>query len=108
VAIIDEGRIIAMGTPREIQERTLAASVIEMECAQPFPVGPLPEWVDAEKISLDDSRRRFAVSSRRPARTVVAMVKWLEEAGFELTDIRIQRPTLEEAFIELTGKSLRE
>ena len=37
VAIIDEGRIVAMGTPREIQERTLANSIIEVECAQPIP-----------------------------------------------------------------------
>jgi ABC-2 type transport system ATP-binding protein len=108
VAIVDEGRIIAMGTPREIQERAIGVSVIEMECARPFPEGPLPQWDEAEKVSLDDSRTRFSVSSRRPARTVVAMVKWLEECSFELSDIRIQRPTLEDAFIELTGKSLRE
>jgi len=108
VAIIDEGRIIAMGTPREIQQRAIEASVIEMECTQPFPAGPLPEWRDAEKVSIDEARTRFAVTSRRPAGTVVAMVKWLEEYGFELSDIRIQRPTLEDAFIELTGKSLRE
>ena len=39
VAIIDEGRIIAIGTPREIQERTLSNSVIEIECAQPIVEG---------------------------------------------------------------------
>jgi hypothetical protein len=36
------------------------------------------------------------------------MVKWLDEKGVELADIRIKRPSLEDAFIELTGKSLRE
>jgi len=40
--------------------------------------------------------------------TIVDMVKWLDERGIELADIRIKRPSLEEAFIELTGKSLRE
>ena len=108
VAIVDEGRIIAIGTPREIQERTIAASIIEMECTRPFPAGSLPQWDDADKVTLDDARTRFSVCSKRPARTVVAMVKWLDEYGFELSDIRIQRPTLEDAFIELTGKSLRE
>ncbi len=54
VAIVDEGRIIAIGTPREIQERTLANSVIEIECAQPIAEGALPKWQDAEKVSLDD------------------------------------------------------
>jgi ABC-2 type transport system ATP-binding protein len=108
VAIVDEGRIIAIGTPREIQERTLANSTIEIECALPVPAGDLPAWQNSEKVSLDDRRTRISVVSTRPARTIVDMVKWLDEHGIELADIHIKRPTLEEAFIELTGKSLRE
>jgi ABC-2 type transport system ATP-binding protein len=108
VAIVDEGRIVAMGTPREIQQRTLANSTIEIECAEPLPAGDLPAWRNAEKVSIDERRTRIAVTSAHPARTIVEMVKWLDEAGIELADIHIKRPSLEEAFIELTGKSLRE
>jgi ABC-2 type transport system ATP-binding protein len=108
VAIVDEGRIIAMGTPREIQERTLACATIEIECARPLNGAGLPSWPDAEKTTIDEARTRIAVVSRRPARIVVEMVKWLDAQGIELADIRIKRPSLEEAFIELTGKSLRE
>ncbi len=108
VAIVDEGRIVALGTPREIQERTLMNSTIEIELAQPLASGETPVWAEAEKTTVDDSRLRIAVISRRPARTIVEMVKWLDDGGAELTDIRIKRPSLEEAFIELTGKSLRE
>jgi ABC-2 type transport system ATP-binding protein len=108
VAIVDEGRIVAMGTPREIQERTLANSAIELECAHPLADGTLPEWVGAEKTSLDDRRTRITVTSSRPARTMVEMIKWVDENGIELADIRIKQPSLEDAFIELTGKSLRE
>jgi ABC-2 type transport system ATP-binding protein len=107
VAIVDEGRIIAIGTPREIQDKTLASSMIEIECAQPIGEAP-PSWQDADKVALDYRRTRLSVTSRKPARTVVEMVKWLDEKGLELADIRIKRPSLEEAFIELTGKSLRE
>ncbi len=73
-----------------------------------WPAGDLPQWADAEKIALDERRTALTVTSRRPARTIVEMVKWLDEQGIELADIRIKRPSLEEAFIELTGKSLRE
>jgi ABC-2 type transport system ATP-binding protein len=108
VAIVDEGRIVALGTPREIQERTLANSTIEMELEAPLSEGDLPKWTEAQETTIDDSRRRISVICRRPARTIVEMVKWLDEGGAELADIRIKRPSLEEAFIELTGKSLRE
>jgi ABC-2 type transport system ATP-binding protein len=108
VAIIDEGRIIAMGTPREIQERTLASSIVEVECCKPLGDSMPPQWPDAQRVSVDGPGVRITVTSIRPARVVVEMVKWLDQQGVELADIRIKRPSLEDAFIELTGKSLRE
>jgi ABC-2 type transport system ATP-binding protein len=108
VAIIDEGKIIAMGSPREIQERTLSSSLIELELASPWAGDGLPEFPNSERTSIDHTRTRIQVTSPKPARTVVHMVKWLDEKGLELSDIRIKRPSLEDAFIELTGKSLRE
>ena len=107
VAIIDEGRFVAMGTPREIQDGTTASSTIELELAQPL-AGEPPSWGDAGKTSLDPDRMKLTVTCRRPARMVVELVKWLEAQGLELADLRIERPSLEDAFIELTGKSLRE
>jgi ABC-2 type transport system ATP-binding protein len=117
VAIVDEGRIVAMGTPREIQEKTLAHSTIEIELAAPLGDLALPHWTEAEQVTvspttasptIDQRRMKIAVTTTRPARIVVEMVKWLDENGVELADIRIKRPSLEDAFIELTGKSLRE
>jgi ABC-2 type transport system ATP-binding protein len=108
VAIVDEGRIVAMGTPREIQEKALAHSTIEIELAAPLGELALPTWPEAERVAVDPRRLKIAVTTGRPARIVVEMVKWLDENGVELADIRIKRPSLEDAFIELTGKSLRE
>jgi len=108
VAIVDEGRIVAMGSPREIQQRTLSQSTIELECASAVCREALPHWPDAENVALDDSCTTVSVTTRKPARLVMEMVKWLDERGIELADIRIRRPSLEDAFIELTGKSLRE
>jgi ABC-2 type transport system ATP-binding protein len=108
VAIVDEGRIVAIGTPREIQEKALAHSTIEIELAAPLGDLALPHWPEAERVTVDPRRLKIAVTTGRPARIVVEMVKWLDENGVELADIRIKRPSLEDAFIELTGKSLRE
>ena len=108
VAIIDEGRIVALGTPREIQDRAAARSAIEMECSRPLDGAALPAWRDAERVTLNGGGTAISVTSHKPARTLVDMLKWLDENGFELVDVRIQRPSLEDAFIELTGKSLRE
>jgi ABC-2 type transport system ATP-binding protein len=108
VAIVDEGRIVAIGTPREIQEKALAHATIQIEIAAPLGDLPLPRWPEADQVIVDPARLNIAVTTPRPARIVVEMVKWLDEHGVELADIRIKRPSLEDAFIELTGKSLRE
>src|SRR5216684_8111336 len=75
VAIMDEGKIVAMGTPREIQARTLGCSRIEVHCVQPLPEGDAPVLEGAENIQFLDGRRLLTVSSGKPARTLVDLVK---------------------------------
>jgi len=106
VAIIDEGQIIEIGTPREIQQRTLGQSLIEIHCEQPMPQAET--FPDSEKHVFSEDRKSLTVYSTRPARTIVELVKWIDQHGVELADIHLKRPTLEDVFIELTGKRLRE
>jgi ABC-2 type transport system ATP-binding protein len=108
VAIMDAGQIIAIGTPRELQEKSATQSAIEVVLAEPFANGDLPAWPDAIRTVLGEDRTHITVFSSKPARTLVEMVKWIDSNGFELADIRLNRPTLEDVFIELTGKKLRE
>jgi len=48
------------------------------------------------------------LSDDKPARAIVDIVKWIEQQGLELADIHLKRPTLEDVFLELTGRSLRD
>ena len=106
VAIVDEGRIIALGTPREIQARTLGHSRIEIRCTEP--IASLPPALDGDKAEISADRRTLTVGAANPARTIVELVKWIDQQGLALEDIHLKRPTLEDVFIELTGKTLRE
>jgi ABC-2 type transport system ATP-binding protein len=108
VAIIDAGVIIAIGTPRELQERSANQSSIEIALTQPLKDTALPQWSESIRSIVSEDRHRITVYSKRPARTLVEMVKWIDASGFELDDIRLSRPTLEDVFIELTGKKLRD
>jgi ABC-2 type transport system ATP-binding protein len=108
VAIIDEGRIVEIGTPREIQQRTMSHSRIEIECEQPIPAEGLPAFLVGEKHEFSDDRRALTVHTEQPARTIVELVKWIDQAGIGLADIHLKRPTLEDVFIQLTGKRLRD
>ncbi|MEP7015248.1 MAG: ABC transporter ATP-binding protein [Verrucomicrobiota bacterium] len=108
VAIIDAGVIIAIGTPRELQEKSANQSAIEVTLSQPLKDAAVPQWPESIRSVVSEDRHRIIVYSKRPARTLVEMVKWIDSSGFELDDIHLSRPTLEDVFIELTGKKLRE
>ena len=107
VAIIDEGQIIEIGTPREIQQRTLGQSLIEIQCEQPLPE-EAATFLESAKHSFSEDRKSLTVHSIHPARTIVDIVKWIDQHSIELADIHLKRPTLEDVFIELTGKRLRD
>ena len=108
VAIIDSGKVVAIGTPRELMERSAGQSSIEIVCDASLNEASLPEWPDAVSSALSDEGRRLTVHSSRPARTLVEIVKWVDSHGIGLEDVHLSRPTLEDVFIELTGKKLRE
>ncbi|HZS10109.1 MAG TPA: ABC transporter ATP-binding protein [Blastocatellia bacterium] len=106
VAIIDHGRIIATGSPRELVNRARGQSNIEFTTASPIAPALLRQipFVDsvAERQGVYVLRTAFA------PRVVVELIKWLEAERHELLDLHITRPTLEDVFIELTGRRIRE
>jgi ABC-2 type transport system ATP-binding protein len=108
VAIIDAGKIIELGTPREIQQRVMGHSLLEITADRAIPEDRLPERLRDQKHSLRDDGRTIAMQTDSPAATIVELVKWIDQEKLTLLDIQLKRPTLEDVFIELTGKKLRE
>jgi ABC-2 type transport system ATP-binding protein len=107
VAIMDEGRVIALDTPAKLQQQSRAASTIAVTCDKPIPA-QRPNWAEAIETILDATGRTMTVVSRRPATTLVDLIKWIDQSGLELIDVHLKKPTLEDVFIEMTGKRLRE
>ena len=106
VAIVDHGRVIALGTPRELKRRSAGKTRIELRLAQPFANGTI-----ASLEGVSDCREfegAYILYSDRPPRTIVALVKQLEAENNELQSLEMFSPTLEDVFIELTGRRLRD
>lgn len=108
VAIIDAGKIIALGSPRELQEKSAEQSGIEITLMKPLRDATLPTFDGALSSSISADARQLKVRSARPARTLVELVKWIDGQGYEIEDVHLKRPTLEDVFIEMTGKKLRD
>ena len=109
VAIVDHGRVIALGTPRELIGSLGAEHVVEFALAPGAP--PLDE---ARLRALDDVRvaRPLAGGWELHAgelhRTVPALLDFLDERQLELAHLTTHSATLEDVFVSLTGRQLRD
>ena len=108
IAIIDGGKIIALGTPREICARTSGESQVELLLEQPLPEDERPSALEGSQVKVSGDRRTLTLAAHKPTKSLVAVLKWLDQKGLEVEDLRMKRPTLEDAFLELTGRRLRE
>jgi ABC-2 type transport system ATP-binding protein len=108
VAIVDHGRVIALGTPRELVASLSAEHVIEF--AVP-PGSAVDETALARFDGVAAAIRRDSVYRVRVAelhRTVPDILAELHRQGVQLTELRTHSATLEDVFVELTGRHLRD
>jgi ABC-2 type transport system ATP-binding protein len=106
VAIVDHGKVIAQGTPRELKQTSANTSRVEVHLAKPASNGTLKTLdgvVDARELG-----GAYVLHCQRTAPAIVALVKHLEAEGNELVSLEIATPSLEDVFIELTGRRLRD
>ncbi len=106
VAIVDQGRVVTQGTPRELKQRSAGTTRIELRLARPEPDAALKQLEGVADCHASDGV--YIVHSTRVPATIVSLVKYLEAQGNELSSLDIAAPSLEDVFLELTGRSLRD
>ena len=106
VAIVDQGRVIAQGTPRKLKQSSAGTTRIELRLARPESDAALKQLEGVADCRASDGV--YVVHSTRVPQTIVSLVKYLEAHGNELSSLDIAAPSLEDVFLELTGRSLRD
>jgi ABC-2 type transport system ATP-binding protein len=108
VAIVDHGRIIALGTPRELVASLRAEHVVEFAVAPPAGLDDraLQAVTGVSAAARRDGTWRVRVAELH--RTVPALLAELHRQEVQLTELRTHSATLEDVFVELTGRHLRD
>ena len=106
VAIIDKGKLLVLDTPDELKQTVGEGDVLEISIKNPAMIkGVLPylnEW--AQALMVDDILHIRALDLVNQLQNVLTH---LEKGGILFGDIRMRKNTLEDVFIQLTGRSLR-
>jgi ABC-2 type transport system ATP-binding protein len=105
VGIIDQGKILALGTPRELIERMGNLSTVRASLY--LPAEKLQQLQTAEfvhAVSGDDGL--LTVQTSDPQRVLALLEEIGQELGSRPQNVSIRQPNLEDVFLSLTGRSI--
>jgi ABC-2 type transport system ATP-binding protein len=111
VAIMDHGKIIALGSPRELVASIGVEHVVEFSVdvdpgAQPLDIAQLRTIEGVRDVRADNGVVRMQVTALHNA--VPALLAELVRRGVRLTELRTHSASLEDVFVTLTGRHLRD
>jgi ABC-2 type transport system ATP-binding protein len=105
VVVIDHGRCIAAGTLGQLKA-SVGHDVIEVTVSDPARLeqaGQILRSVTCRPAGLDPGGRRASVPAAGGAGQLAAVIRGLDESAIGVDEIGLRRPTLDEAFLALTG-----
>jgi len=109
VAIIDEGRILMTGTPDNLKHSTGTGNQVELDFGHPLPA----QVIDSLKTEFRSIRQLTTHNSQLfihlpdPMKALPDLLAFINHAGFHPAEIKMRENTLEDVFIQLTGKKLQ-
>ncbi len=106
VAIIDHGRVVALGSPRDLIQHSSQGTRLEVRVENPLDLEQIRRLEGLLECRQDDSL--YILNVHSVAKAVVALVRYLEAGGNTLLDLHVTRPSLEDVFVELTGRKLED
>jgi ABC-2 type transport system ATP-binding protein len=108
VAVVDHGKIIALGSPRELIASLGAEHVVEfaLEGAERLTAGALEAIPTVERVTLDGGSVRLTAG--RVHRVIPELMRLLAEGSLKLSELTTHHATLEDVFLALTGRHLRD
>jgi ABC-2 type transport system ATP-binding protein len=106
VAIIDRGRLVALGSPGELTSGASSEQVVLSVAARldPMELAALPAARDAREVRPGE----YVLRTDAPADLLVELATWLRARSILPRELRVGHGTLEDVFLRLTGRRLED
>ena len=105
VAIIDEGEILKMGSPNKLTKE-LGDSGITVKIGQNINNADIDSVLNGLNYTVEDSRLHFSVKD--PEKSISEIIQRLTKINVPLQSITTETSSLEDVFLDLTGKNINE
>lgn len=108
VAIIDRGTLIAEGTPEQLKTRYGKGEVLELEVQSEINEIKLEEQFNSSNLNITITKGKIYISGKNIKEKLSEILNTISDVGIYPSELKIRQDTLEDIFIGLTGRSLRE
>ena len=109
IAIVDHGKLVALGTPVELKNSVAGANVIEVQFARESEKWPaLLEGLTGVTSVQPESAGFYRVLTTSGSKTTMELVTMVAEMGETLSSLSVQNTTLDDVFVHYTGRQLRD
>ncbi len=106
VGVMDHGHIVALGTPDQLIDEYVSDSTITFKLDPPVGVEVIEALHGVTTVQAGDGEYR--VTTPVPQETLIGIVAMAHEQGVRADDINMKRATLEDVFLKITGRRIRE
>lgn len=109
VAVVDQGRVIALGTPVELIARLGGQHIVDFSLGEndaPLSEEELGRLPSVQTVRRED--RAFSLSVAEPHVALPGLMNHLQATGREFATLTTRHATLEDVFVTLTGRHLRD
>jgi len=107
VAIMDQGRIVTLDTPTNLVRSLPVPYEVRASTLNEFSSNGLAD-LDCVTEVLDDQNQGFRLRSSDAASTMPALMDWVAKNDIKLTHLEVTPANLEDVFLSLTGRTLRD
>jgi ABC-2 type transport system ATP-binding protein len=105
IAIMDGGQIIALDTSTGLINRLGAQAMLNCRLNGQATIGEIRELPGVTGVRAANERFFIYTSEMQP--TLEALLAYAAQRGIPMTDLQVRTPTLEDVFLDLTGRELR-
>jgi ABC-2 type transport system ATP-binding protein len=106
VAILDHGTVLAMGSPSELVARYCPGHVVRFSTGRGADLGSLRASVENDPASHSHSRVSVHTDMLEPV--MEELMEARRDGRFAVEDLRVDRMSLEDVFLHLTGRRIRD
>ena len=106
VVVVDHGKLIAQGTVRALT-RAGSTEQVHLTAAPGLDTVALAARLSDGSTARETSPGRYVVDGKVVPQLLADITSWFAEQDVLLDDVRVERSSLEDVFLELTGRSLR-